>query len=218
MLRLENRPAFRVLTSLLLGSGAGLCMSVSLAAPVVNGYVMDVQMVPAVCAYDPLKNKKRKCLEGYSLNITGLYPETNSKDCTTNSSPKLPPLQAKVVARIMPDENARVALWHNIGGCVPMNASQYFRTVINHADKLKVPEELTSQETRVMQVGVLRNKMVRMNSGLAGQSIEFNCMQTHGSSMLTEIQICYKNNGQYKHCPTTVVGNCPASFTIKGSF
>ncbi len=34
--------------------------------------------------------------------------------------------------------------------------------------KLKIPDELTSQETRVMQVSVLRNKMVRMNPGLAG--------------------------------------------------
>lgn len=208
----------QVLTSLLLGGGAGLGVSATSAAPVVHGYVMDVQMVPAVCAYDPLKNKKRKCLEGYSLNITGLYPETNAKDCTTNSSAKLSPLQAKVVARIMPDENARVALWHNIGGCVPMNASQYFRTIINHADQLKIPEELTSQDTRVMQSNVLRNKILKMNRGLASQSIEFNCMQTRAGSMLTEIKICYKNNGQYKKCSTNVVGNCPANFTIKGSF
>lgn len=214
----KNSHAMKMLISLLAGSGAGLAMSMASANPVVIGYVMDVQMVPAVCAYDPLKNKKRKCLEGYSLNITGLYPETNGRDCSTQSSAKLSPLQAKVVARIMPDENARVALWQNIGGCVPMNASQYFRTIINHADKLKIPEELTSQDTRVMQANVLRNKMLKMNSGLLSQSIEFNCMQTRAGSMLTEIKICYKNNGQYKSCPANVVSNCPANFTIKGSF
>ncbi len=44
-------------------------------------------------------------------------------------------------------------------------------------------------------------------------------MQTRGSSMLTEIKICYKNNGQYKQLPIPlVVGNCPVhTFTIKGS-
>jgi Ribonuclease I len=99
-----------------------------------------------------------------------------------------------------------------------MNASQYFRTIINHADKLKIPDELTSQETQSIQANVLRNKMLRMNSGLVSQSIEFNCMQTRGGSLLTEIKICYKNNGQYKSCPTTIVGNCPATFIIKGSF
>lgn len=218
MPKMDIRLAYRILTSLLIGSGVGFGMSMLSAAPVVKGYVMDVQMVPAVCAYDPLKSKKRKCLEGYSLNITGLYPETTTRDCTTNSSAKLSPLQAKVVARIMPDENARVTLWHNTGGCVPMNASQYFRTIINHADKLKIPDELTSQETQSIQANVLRNKMLRMNSGLVSQSIEFNCMQTRGGSLLTEIKICYKNNGQYKSCPTTIVGNCPATFIIKGSF
>jgi hypothetical protein len=86
MPKMDIRPAYRILTSLLIGSGVGFGMSMLSAAPVVKGYVMDVQMVPAVCAYDPLKSKKRKCLEGYSLNITGLYPETSTRDCTTNSS------------------------------------------------------------------------------------------------------------------------------------
>ena len=90
-----------------------------------TGYVMDIQMVPALCSLDP-PTVKRKCLEGYSLNISGLYPQTTSTHCTTTSSAKLPPLQAKVVARIMPDENTRALLWHNIGGCIPMNAHSIF--------------------------------------------------------------------------------------------
>lgn len=51
----------------------------------------------------------------------------------------------------MPDENARVQLWQNVGGCVPMNASQYFRTIINFAERLKIPADLTSPNTIEVQ-------------------------------------------------------------------
>lgn len=92
-------------------ASVGLLSSVLHAEPVnVQGYVMHVQMTPAVCALDPSKQKQRKCLEGYSLTITGLMPETTRTDCSTQSSATLSPLQAKVVARVMPDNNARVQL------------------------------------------------------------------------------------------------------------
>ncbi len=85
------------------------------AAPQLQGYVMQVQLTPAVCALDSSKQKQRKCLEGYSLTISGLLPETTERNCTTNSSASLTPLQAKVVARVMPEENARIQLWRSVG-------------------------------------------------------------------------------------------------------
>ncbi|CAM4199726.1 ribonuclease I [Acinetobacter pragensis] len=205
------------LALLLAGAGYGVSPAV-LAAPAVHGYMMNVQLVPAACSLDPQRNKKRKCLEGYSLNITGLFPETNSQDCFTSSAVKLSPIQAKVVARVMPDENARNALWHEVGGCVPMNASQYFRTIINYAEKLKIPEELTSQETRQMQSAALRSKMLRLNSGLPANGVQFSCQPSYAGNILTDIKICYRSNGGYMQCSGIVSGNCPASFTIKGSF
>ncbi|MFW1836905.1 ribonuclease I, partial [Acinetobacter baumannii] len=82
--------------------------------------------------------------EGSSRPITGLMPETTRPDCSTQRAATLSPLQAKVVARVMPDTNARVQLWRSVGGCVPMNASQYVRTIINFAERLKIPANLTS--------------------------------------------------------------------------
>ncbi len=73
MPRLENQTCIsEILTLLLIGSGAGFSMSASLAAPVVNGYADGCsKWCLLVCAYDPLKSKKRKCLEGYSLKYYG---------------------------------------------------------------------------------------------------------------------------------------------------
>ena len=199
------------------GAGLGLSSSHIFAAPV-QGYVMVVQMTPAVCMLDNQKSKKRKCLEGYALNISGLLPETSEPECKTAASAALSPLQAKVVARVMPDEGARVQLWQAIGGCVPMNASQYFRTVINYAERLKVPTELTSPENRTMHVTNLRLQFLRLNPAMPVSAIKFNCASVNGTPILTEVKLCYKPNGQYKQCSTIVETNCPNSFTIKGSY
>ncbi|WP_407306919.1 ribonuclease I [Acinetobacter sp.] len=200
-------------------SGGGLVLGSSyvFAAPV-QGYVMVVQMTPAVCMLDNQKSKKRKCLEGYALNISGLLPETSESDCRTAASAILSPLQAKVVARVMPDENARIQLWQAIGGCVPMNASQYFRTVINYAERLKIPSELTSPENRTLHMTNLRLQFLRLNPTLPVSAIKFNCAVVKGVTILTEVKICYKPNGQYKQCSAAVETNCPSSFTIKGSY
>lgn len=188
------------------------------AAPQLQGYVMQVQLTPAVCDLDTSKRKQRKCLEGYSLTITGLLPETTEKDCTTNSSATLAPLQAKVVARVMPEENARVQLWRGIGKCVPMNASQYFRTIINLAEKLKIPADLTSSESKNTQHTTLKAQFTRLNPGMNNESIRFTCQNTATKTVLTEIQVCYRVNGQYKQCANHVVSNCPSTFSIKGTY
>ena len=199
-------------------AGFFLFNSQLMAAPQLQGYVMQVQLTPAVCALDTSKQKQRKCLEGYSLTITGLLPEATERSCSTTSSANLSPLQAKVVARVMPEENARIQLWRSIGGCIPMSASQYFRTVINLADRLKVPADLTSSENKSVQYNVLKNQFVKLNPGMNNNSIRFTCQSSQNEPVLTEIQVCYRVNGQYKQCSNHIVSNCPSSFSIKGTY
>lgn len=199
----------------------GCCLSIFqvYAAPAqLQGYVMQVQLTPAVCSLDKNQSKQRKCLEGYSLTITGLMPETNANDCTTRSSAKLPPLQANVVAHIMPDDNARTRLWYSVGGCVPMSASLYFRTIINKAEQLEIPADLTGFGNKIVAINSLKNQFLRLNPKLRKEGINFSCQSTAMNSLLTGIQICYKTNGTYKQCSSQITSNCPSSVSIKGSY
>ena len=189
------------------------------AASKIQGYVMRVQMTPAVCAIDRKSKKQRKCLEGYSLTVTGLLPEgSQAADCTTNSSAVLSPLQAKVVARLMPEEGARIQLWRSVGGCIPSNASQYFRTIINFADRLKIPADLTGSENKQTQYNTLRSQFIRLNPGMDTNSIRFNCQNLRSSPVLTEVSVCYRVNGQFKECSNHVLSNCPNTFLIQGAY
>lgn len=203
---------------LFVGVMGGYIHSAQAQSTPLKGYVMDIQMVPAVCALDKQKNKKRKCVEGYSLNIAGLYPETNQSNCVTSSSASLSPLQAKVMSRVMPDIAAREQLWANYGGCVPVNASQYFRAIINLADRLNVPLELSASENKTVSIAQLRNQFIKLNKGMPSQALHLSCRALGKEYVLTGVSICYSTTSKYKQCPKYVTTNCPNTFLIKGSF
>lgn len=214
----DNR--YLIKSLILLGVGSFVTSFQAVASTKrLQGYVMHIQMAPAICSIDKSKIKQRKCLEGYSLTITGLFPDTSQRDCTTLSSAKLSPIQTKVVARVMPDESARMELWRSIGGCVPMSTSQYFRNIINKAQELKIPEDLTGVENKTIQQMTLKNQFYRLNPKLQKDSIQFSCMNSsRGKAVLTNIQVCYKVNGQYRQCGNSQASNCPNNFMIQGSY
>lgn len=202
----------------LVGICSILARVVHAETPARHGYVMHIQMTPAVCAFDPARKKQRKCLEGYALTVGGLVPENVHAGCETNSSATLSPLQAKVVARIIPDEVARVQLWHNVGGCMSMNATQYFRTIINYAQDLKIPAVLTDTTSHTIAKTNLEKQFLHLNPRLPADGIVLFCQSNRNTTFLTHISVCYKTNGGYKACTPKIVSNCPNNFTIQGIY
>jgi ribonuclease T2 len=99
-----------------------------------------------------------------------------------------------------------------------MNASQYFRTVINFAERLKIPASLTSSTNVEMQQSALRQQFVRLNPSLPQNGIRFSCQLSRSDVVLTEVKVCYTVKGQYKQCANHVVSNCPGEIMIKGSY
>lgn len=210
---------YQMIYSILLVSGCCLGMQVATAKTVAPDYVMQLQMVPALCALDVKKVKKRKCLDGYAINIAGLYPQTQKQSCYTESSAQLAPLQAKVLARVMPDEVERRTLWRNVGGCLNMTASQYFRLIIRYSEKLEVPTELLGIErNKNIRLTDLRSNFLKLNRGLSQQGIQFECRLFHGEYLLTGAKICYNRKGEYTKCAQNISDRCPQNITIKGSF
>ena len=195
-------------------------VGVAQAAP--TGYVLQIELSPAVCKIDDAQKRMRQCLEGYSLTVSGLYPEgIDQKTCETSSVAALTPVQKRLLMRIMPDENAQARLWRSIGGCVSMNASQYFRMMVNYADGLNMPSEVTTPTSiRVSRDG-LQQKFAQLNQGMPLSSVQLNCDSAakQTSTMLTNIQVCYQTNGNFKTCRVErVASNCPAQFVIQGSY
>ncbi|MFT4021720.1 MAG: ribonuclease I, partial [Acinetobacter sp.] len=156
--------------------------------------------------------------EGYALTVGGLYPEMMHNGCQTGTLASLPPLQAKVVARVIPDEYARVQLWRSVGGCLNMSATQYFRTIINYAQALKIPSVLTDTSSHTIQKTSLLRQFLNLNPRLPADGMVLTCQSNRHTVLLTHVSVCYQSNGDYKSCGTRVVSNCPATFTIQGTY
>ena len=205
---------------LVLGSLGFFLVSTAHAAESTDsgGYVLQIQLTPAQCLINASKQKQRKCLEGYALTIKGLLPEQQRDDCITDSSAKLSPLQERVVARVMPDENARYALWKNIGGCIDSNASHYFRSIIHYAERLKIPTQLTDGADKVADKTSLKNQFVRLNDNLTPSGIRLYCQNQKQSIFLVQVDVCYSKKGEFKKCEYQTATTCPESFQIKGNY
>ncbi|KAA8734553.1 ribonuclease I [Acinetobacter qingfengensis] len=187
------------------------------AAP--TGFVLQINLTPAICKIDASQKRSRQCLEGYALTVSGLMPEgVNSRSCATSSTAVLSPVQKRLLMRIMPDENTQARLWRSVGGCVSMNATQYFRLMVNLADKLNMPAEVTTPTSISVNRDHLKQRFVQLNSGLSPAAIQLACNNSQGSSLLTRIQVCYQSNGRYQACHIEQVQTCANQMTIQGSY
>ncbi|MCJ8146944.1 ribonuclease I [Acinetobacter sp. A3.8] len=188
------------------------------AAP--KSYVLHVELSPAVCQIDASQKRTRQCLEGYSLTVLGLFPEgVDTSRCETSSAVNLSPIQKRVLMRLIPDEASQARLWRSVGGCVSMNASQYFRKVVAFAEQLKIPSEVTSPTTIRVSRSKVENQFYRLNSGLSYSSLKMGCRGEGGvSNLLTDVEVCYRSNGKYQACQIQQRSTCPSQVLIKGSY
>lgn len=185
-----------------------------------SSYILNIQLSPAVCRIDPSQKRARQCLEGYPLTVSGLYPQGSNRSCETSNMLNLTPVQKRVLMRIMPDENQQARLWRSVGGCVAMNANQYFRLMTSYAERLKVPAEVSNSTSLRVSKEWLQKRFLQLNSGMTLSSIELQCGtgDRRSSTLLTNIQVCYKNTGRYISCPTQPTNSCPDHFVIQGSY
>jgi ribonuclease T2 len=210
----------------------GLCASPALHAAPVHGkptdherpasYTLVINLTPAVCAANPSLQKLRQCQEGFSLTVSSLRPELSggrqNENCSQESA-ELPPLQERIVERVMPDEQLRDSDWQRTGSCTGMSARTYFRTIANYAGRLRVPPEFNADREMVVRNQELLSKLMDLNPGLPMQGLQLRCGQTPKFELpvLMQVRVCYSPQGQYVNCPSTVQSNCPARFVVHGA-
>lgn len=181
-------------------------------------YNLKIELSPAVCLLDSSQQKRRKCLEGYPFTIIGLFPET-TQNCVTATSAKLPPLQAQVISRVMPNEFVRQQVWTQVGGCEAGDASQYFRKIVNLAQNLNIPSEVRPTQAYTTSQQYIKNKFIQLNSALPPDGLQLSCQKRGKKHYLTQIQVCYDQHGRYKNCSVPQTKNsCPSNMIIQGSY
>lgn len=212
-------------TALVLLVGASSCAQAAQPAqPALRpfGYTLVVNLTPAMCALNPAFKRFRQCQEGFSLTISSLQPQLpkgKSAENCSQADANLPPLQERIVERVMPDEQLRNADWQRIGSCTGMSARTYFRTIASFADRLRVPAEFSAEGQLVLDRQKLINQLIELNSGLQPDGIQLRCASSgrNDSPVLTELHICYNLKGQYARCSDSMTSHCPTRFLLQGT-
>ncbi|WP_367108896.1 hypothetical protein [uncultured Psychrobacter sp.] len=203
------------IASLLLLQGLVVLPAQAASALTTGQRVLMIEMTPALCRLQPTRTLMRQCLEGYSLTVAGLDLGYGQR-CGRGSTPRLTPLQLKVVNRIMPDTTVRSQAWQHYGACSPLSSSSYFRQIINYSGALKLPSELSTGNSYTVSRSRFINQMTRLNEGMSAASIDLICQKDNyrRQPVLTDMHICYEGS-QFGRCYNTV-NNCGTNFIISG--
>lgn len=174
-----------------------------------------VELPPALCQLDMSRSRLRQCVEGYHMVVKGLDMGYGS-NCQGKKSSTLSPLQKRVLSKIIPDNSQQRQAWHRYGACSPYSASEYFRKIIEDADKLKLPQQLYTGNSHTVNTSRFRQQIANLNRNMGTNSVNLICQINHQHQrILTEIQICY-DDVSYQTC-SLPSASCGKRFVIFGS-
>ncbi len=174
-----------------------------------------IEIVPVLCKNNPTYASYSQCRESRSYVIGG-FDFQNNNTCYINSMPKLPPLQSRVVKRLIPDTKQQKDIWNKYAKCSQVKATDYFRQIIQQTNELHLPKVITSGNTRMTDTTSLKQQFINKNKGLSKDAIQLSCQNRKGQlPVLSKIAICYKN-GKYGRCQKKIINTCGDQFIILG--
>jgi len=188
-------------------------------SPQHRSLTLRIELSPALCTLQPKRARLRQCREGFAMTVYGLRPEPHIKDKRCSAHPVyLPPLQTKVISRVMPDKAIRNIAGQYYGACMGVEQMGYFRMITQLASQLKVPTELSSGNNYVANRILFEQQLRAKNKNLPHNAIQMVCQASADakSQVLTELQVCYDNAGKFSTCQQKVKTPCPMSFVILG--
>lgn len=209
---LSYRPAFRPVVSSVLLSTAILITAIPATANA--EIVLGIELSPITCRLHPNYANLRQCSEGLPLAVN-FFDTSFRGQCSSQIKLNLPPLQEKVVTKVIPDPYMRQQLWQDYGVCSGQSSSNYFRSITNLYSTLRLPPELSNgSNLRVSHTHFLK-QIAGNNAGMSIGSVRLYC-QSNASipATLTHMVICYNNNGKFTQCSTPRPSNCPRTFSI----
>lgn len=181
-----------------------------------NQSILMIEMSTAECKLNYFSmSKTRQCTDKHAISVKGM-DIGYTKSCSGNANLRLPPLQKKVVTRYIPDPNVQKQIWAEYGKCSPLTSTEYFHKLTNHAKQLKLPKELSAGNNYTVTKSRFMQQLLSINTGMKPDNLDLICSKNgKNQSVLTEIDVCYANQGKYSDCPKKV-DNCPSSFIIYG--
>ena len=190
----------------------------SLPALAKGSTVLKIEMSPALCDMEGFRKSLKSCVDGFSISVAGLSFNEAPRGRCSSQPVKLSPLQTRIVGRVMPDVSSQDESWQLYGSCAGLSSKDYFRLITDMTAKLRLPKELSSGRSYLVDRNRFMQQFFQLNANMPKGAVELSCRKhpTSGTSVLTELQVCYDSASRFAACPVVTAQKCPESFQVRG--
>lgn len=164
-------------------------------------YVLSLSWSPSYCAEEGADANPQQCgtSRPYGFIVHGLWPQYERgypRECPT-SQRRVPDSLVQSLRDIMPSAGLVGHQWRMHGSCAGLSQTDYFRTVRNAYQAIRIPERFRrlGSETRIDATEV-EAAFVGSNPGMHEDGISVAC----GNRLLREVRICMTRDLQFRTC------------------
>jgi len=178
-------------------------------------YALSLSWSPTWCAADRAHARDAQCAGGrhYAFVVHGLWPQYERgwpQYCDT-SERWVPRATIAAMLDIMPSKNLIIHEWRKHGTCSGLSQKSYFATVRRFFAALHIPARyLAPLRTVTVTPAGLVSDFVKSNAGLDASMLALNCGNARGTARLSEIRVCFSQDGRFRACGANERHGCRA--------
>jgi ribonuclease T2 len=177
-------------------------------------YVLALSWSPSYCASEGPRANKQQCGTNrpFGFVVHGLWPQNEwgyPANCQLdNARSRGSYVPRPIISRlsdIMPSAGLAAYQWRKHGSCSGLSQDEYFSTLRNAFDQVKIPPSLRNLASgRRVDPLLVEKAFIAANPGMKPDGISISCKRNY----LQEVRICMTKDLQYRACGQVDANAC----------
>ncbi|WP_139975565.1 ribonuclease T [Ochrobactrum sp. CGA5] len=177
-------------------------------------YVLALSWSPSYCASEGPRANKQQCGTNrpFGFVVHGLWPQNEwgypancQLDNARSRGSYVPRPIISLLSDIMPSAGLVAYQWRKHGSCSGLSQDEYFSTLRNAYDQVRIPPSLRNlANSRRVDPLLVEKAFIAANPGMKPDGISISCKRNY----LQEVRICMTKDLQYRACGQVDANAC----------
>ncbi len=177
-------------------------------------YVLALSWSPSYCASEGPRANKQQCgiSRPFGFVVHGLWPQNEwgypancQLDNVRSRGGYVPRQIISRLSDIMPSAGLAAYQWRKHGSCSVLSQDEYFSTLRNAFDQVRIPTSLRNLASgRRVDPLLVEKAFIAANPGMKPDGISVSCKRNY----LQEVRICMTKDLQYRACGQVDANAC----------
>jgi ribonuclease T2 len=186
-------------------------------AEIFDYYVLALSWSPSYCATHPQDHQQCAAGRAFDFVVHGLWPQFSQgwpQDCATDEA-WVEQRQIDAMLDVMPSKALIIHEWKKHGTCAGLSQADYFRTVRNYFENVKIPARYQTPTADVVTTPQqLVLDFVKTNMGLTAEMVSVQCGRDRQRARLSELRVCFDKGGAFRACGRNEARQCQAETLV----